>query len=57
MGRRVGLAQIVVESLETAERRVLIDDERDGRYVSTGHLRLTLPALDPRPKLGAPWHA
>ena len=31
-------AQIVAESLETAERRVLIDGGRDARYVSTGHL-------------------
>ena len=31
-------SQIVAESLETAERRVLIDGGRDARYVSTGHL-------------------
>ena len=31
-------SQIVAESLETAERRVLIDGGHDGRYVATGHL-------------------
>ena len=31
-------AQIVVQSLETGERRVLIDGGRDARYAPTGHL-------------------
>ena len=31
-------AQIVVQSLETGERTVLIDGGRDARYVPTGHL-------------------
>jgi serine/threonine-protein kinase len=31
-------AQIVVQSLETGERRVLIDGGRDARYVRSGHL-------------------
>ncbi|MDA2928243.1 hypothetical protein MYX78_13620, partial [Acidobacteria bacterium AH-259-G07] len=31
-------AQIVVHSLETGERKVLINGGRDGRYVPTGHL-------------------
>ena len=31
-------AQIVVHSLETRERKVLIEGGRDARYVSTGHL-------------------
>ena len=31
-------AQIVVYSLETGERKVLIDGGRDARYVPTGHV-------------------
>jgi hypothetical protein len=31
-------AQIVVQSLETGERRVLVDGGADARYVPTGHL-------------------
>ena len=38
-------AQIVAESLETAERRVLIDGGHDARYVSTGHLVYALNGI------------
>ena len=31
-------AQIVAQSLETGERRVLVDGGTDGRYIPTGHL-------------------
>ena len=31
-------ARIVVQSLESGERKVLVEGGRDGRYVSTGHL-------------------
>ena len=37
-GRNWDDAQIVVHSLETGERKVLIEGGRDARYVPTGHL-------------------
>ncbi len=37
-GRNWDNAQIVVHSLETGERKVLIEGGRDARYVPTGHL-------------------
>ena len=37
-GLRWDDAQIVVHSLETGERKVLIEGGRDARYVPTGHL-------------------
>ena len=34
----VNLSQIVVQSLESGERKVVLEDGADGRYVPTGHL-------------------
>ena len=46
-------AQVVVHTLETNERKVLIDGGRDARYVPTGHLVYVygggLPALGGSP--------
>ena len=38
-------AQIVVQSLATGERRVLVAGGRDGRYVATGHLVYVLNSV------------
>ena len=40
-GRRVGHYHVVVQSLATKARRVLVEDGRDARYVETGHLVYT----------------
>ena len=44
-GRNWDDAQIVVHSLETGERKVLIEGGRDARYVPTGHLVYVLVSL------------
>jgi len=43
-GRNWDAAQIVVHSLETGERKVLIEGGRDARYAPTGHLVYVLDA-------------
>jgi serine/threonine-protein kinase len=37
-GRGWDSAQVVVQSLETGERQILVNGGADGRYVSTGHI-------------------
>ena len=37
-GHRTERARLVVESLQTGERNVLVENAADGRYVPTGHL-------------------